>query len=165
MELKELFEAQVADNQWINAKGRLVYEPTREFRDDSGNVTVKGHKRTDSPWWLIATVDPGILAFYRNQVSRHILNPLNLPKAPKIHPPMWGGHITILDGRTEVQPKYRSLWKAYQNQYIDFQYSPNVVQKWKFWVLPVRAPLFSRIRAELGLNPNYNFHITVGRMD
>ena len=79
--------------------------------------------------------------------------------------PLFGAHITVLDGRVPVKNEHMHLWKKYQGKVIEFKYSPDIQQNWKFFHLTVQCEMLRNIRAELGLNPNYNFHITVGRIE
>lgn len=136
---------------WIKVSSKIIYEPK----------TRKNAKKRPNPWWVIAQVDSGIVFYYNYLVRKNVLNPLGVDFAPKLHYPMWGAHVTVLDGRSHV--RNRKDWKKYDGENIDIYYSPHVEKRWKFWVLPVKCELFSEIRRELGLNSDYNFHITIGR--
>lgn len=137
--------------QMIKATGRLRYS------------TRSGANKRANPWWLVVDTHKSITDFYRHQVERNLLNPLRLEKGLRLQAPMWGAHVTVLDGRKEVAPDYRDRWGIHEGEKIEFEYSPNVQQIWKFWVLPVRSKRLEEIRAELGLAPTYRFHLTVGR--
>lgn len=159
--------------QVLKARGQIVYEPTRALEGSKGNV-VNGRKRTDVPWWIVVNCSDTISAYYRTLIEKNILNPLGLDKGIKLAPPMWGSHITVLDGRNEVPFNKREFWKKYDGEVIDFEYSPEVYQVWKFWNIPVRSRFLDNIREELGFSainprdkvviPGFNYHITVGRM-
>lgn len=159
--------------QVLKARGQIVYEPTRALEGSKGNV-VNGRKRTDVPWWLIVNCSETISTYYRAMIEKNILNPLGLEKGVKLAPPMWGSHITVLDGRIPVAEEFRHIWKKHDGEVIDFEYSPKVYQRWKFWNIPVRSKKLDEIREELGfpahnprdeiIIPGFHYHITVGRM-
>ena len=69
----------------------------------------------------------------------------------------------MLDGRQEVAENKQEFWGKYHDAEITFEYSVEIEHHWKFWVLPVRCSFLNDIREELGLNREYNFHITIGR--
>ena len=79
----------------------------------------------------------------------------------KLQSPVWKCHITVVDPREKL--KYPEKWNAHKDEFIKFEYSPDVERTWKFWSLPVKSKQLENIREELGLNPKFNFHITIGR--
>lgn len=132
---------------WVKYKGVMVYNPKRPELKKT---------RKEEEWWLICEVDYGLAAFYRHLVfKRHGL---------QLQPTAWKPHITVLDGRKPVKPEFRKFWKKYDKQKIDFEYSVDIEQHWKFWVLPVRSKKLEEIRKELGFFNDYPLHITFGRM-
>ena len=137
----------------LNGRCVINYEPTKE-----------NAKKRNNPWWIIADVDYNISNYYSWWVQRMILNPPWATNGIKLHPPMWGTHITVLDGRNEVQPEYHHLWKKYHGKIINFNYSPDVQQIHKFWVIPVKCKFLMNIRKELGIDDPYPLHITIGRI-
>lgn len=130
---------------WHESTAKVLYDPYRP-----------GLKKIRPGTLVVANVDPGIAEYYRWWVKKrfglHLHNTAFIP------------HITIVDGKVKNDNKHQ-LWKKHQNEIIDFEYSVEFEQHWKFWTLPVRSPQLEAIRRELGLNPNYNFHITFGRME
>jgi len=136
--------------RWVKTTGRLIYDPARpNLRKQSRNT----------PWWLIAEITghspEDFSAYYRWHLRRHGIGLLQ--------PTAWKPHVTILDGRQEVQSKFHHLWKKYNGNVISLEYGIDIEKRWKFWVLPVRCEFFSTIRKELGFYKEYPFHITVGR--
>lgn len=166
----------------LRARGKLIYEPTRMMERDNGKV-VAGRKRTEvrdgqaiSPWWIILQVSDTIADYYRWWVEREIYHPV-FRRMNDVHlgKPMWGAHVTVLDGRNVVPADKHHLWKKYDGEMVEFEYSPAVYRTWKFWSIPARSTRLDEIREELGFPaydprlqdrvPGFNYHITVGRMD
>lgn len=131
---------------WVKTTGRLMYDPVRPgIRKQSRNT----------PWWLVAEVDPGVADFYRWLLKRY--------KGLVLDHTAWRPHVTILDGREEVASEFRHLWKKREGLYVPLEYNVDVEKVWKFWTLPVRCEAFGDIREELGFKREYPFHITFGR--
>lgn len=136
-------------NTWIKAKGKLVYSPVRE---------VLRKKRSHNDFILVAEMNGEIAKYY----SWWIRKSLHL----NVRIPAWKPHITILDGRNPVPDDNLHQWEKHAGIVIDFEYSVEVEQVWKFFVLPVRSLQLDAIRSELGFMPNaHGFHLTVGRLD
>jgi hypothetical protein len=128
---------------WAASTAKVFYDPVRP-----------GIRKVRPGSLVVANVDPGIAEYYRWWVKKQ--HGLQLQNTA------WYPHITVVDGK--VNSGRGSEWKKYQSAVIDFEYSAELEQHWKFWVLPVRSRQLEMIRHGLGLNPDYNFHITVGRM-
>lgn len=131
---------------WIKGGGRLVYNPDRP--------DLRKTRKADD-WWLVVNTDNGIADYYRWWIKK--------AKGIDLQRPAWRTHVSILSGREPVTSEYKHLWKKYENQWIDFEYSVEIEQHWKFFVLPVRCEKLDVIRSELGLS-HYPLHITVGRL-
>ena len=150
---------------FFTAKGRVQYvfasgDPTQA---DKG-LRQGAKKRAGEPWILVE-VPNGIAQYYRAQVITNLINPFRQEPIPhRIHPPKWGAHITVLDGRFGRNQMNMDLWEKYQNEIVEFQYSHCVQQHWKFFTLPVHSEQLDLIRKELGLPPKA-LHITVGRIE
>lgn len=138
---------------WISAKGKVHYYMTQNAK-----------KRGNMPWVKIKT-DIGIVLFYNQLIRMSVINPFRQDPIPhQLQLPMHGAHVTVLDGRKQIQNKIN--WGRLEGQTVDFEYNPEgLAQHWKFWSLPVRGAMLEKIRKELGLSPNYPFHLTVGRLD
>lgn len=138
---------------WFKAKGKLVY---------GANPALE--KRADKPWARVETPS-GISDYYRHMLVRSVINPFRQEGVDmtKVHPPMIGAHITVINGRHTIPPS-NTFWKKYDGKIIEYEYSIELEQVWKFFVLPVRCEFLERVREELGLPP-HPFHITVGRME
>lgn len=144
----------------FKSRGKIEYVMGREG----------GIKRAGQPWILVK-VPNSIAEYYRHQIINTLVNPfrmdpnLGLDREPdRIHPPKWGAHITVLDGRYDIPKERQQFWKKHEGETVEFEYSPYVQQVWKFFVLPVTCPMLDNIRAELGL-PKKPLHITVGRIE
>ncbi len=126
----------------------MIYDPPRP-----------GMKRVRPGSFLIAEVDNGIASYYRWWVNKRY--------GLALQHTAWKPHITIVDGKRPLTDAQMKLWKKYQHLVIDFEYSVEMEQQWKFWVLPVRSQKLSEIRAEFGFDTHkpYPFHITFGRMN
>jgi len=132
-----------ASHQWVKLRGRLRYEPPRP-----------GFKKVNKQRTLVLELPrDGLTTMYRWLIKRRYF--LNL------QPPMWGNHITIVGGLEHIPDL--SAWKKHEGELIDFELSPDVYKHWKFWVMPAHSPRFAELRAELGLKPWDEFHLTIGR--
>jgi hypothetical protein len=130
---------------WVKSTAKIFYDPYRP-----------GLRKVRPGTLVVANVDPGIAEYYRYWVRKRFgLQLQNTAFIP---------HITIVDGKVKNDNKHPA-WKKYHGKVIEFEYNIELEQHWKFWTLPVRSKQLEEIRAELGLNPNYNFHITFGRME
>lgn len=141
-------------NQWIKGKGIIRYSPLRI-----------GGRRRINPWWIVVDTDNEISKYYKWWLERLIYNPPWLKKneGEKLNLPLWGTHVTVLNGVKEVGEQYLEFWEKYQGEQIEFEYSPYIEKHWKFFVLPVKCSKLEIIRDELGFDSNYHFHITVAR--
>lgn len=88
-------------------------------------------------------------------------------KGAKLLRPYWPLHVTVV--RNELPPK-RELWWNYDNERVEFTYTPYVRSNYtderfrSFWWVDVRCERFDQIREELGLppNPDRTYHMTIG---
>lgn len=133
--------------QYIKTTGKLIYNPPRP-----GLKKTRNHDE----FFLILEVHRSIGTYYRHWVYRRY--------GIKLAPPAFETHVTILDGRTPVQPGYLEHWKKYSGKIIELEYSPEIYRNWKFWCLPVRSPELVEIRKELGFETQKPLHITIGRL-
>lgn len=89
---------------------------------------------------LALDIDQGIADFYRNLIPKHI----------QINRPRWPAHTTVVRAEKEI-PKNLDVWGKYQDQSIDFWYSPTIHHgKIYFWLNTFCVRL-EDIRRELGL--------------
>lgn len=132
---------------WVKHRGVLVYNPPRP---DLRKI------RQGNDWFIFLELDYNFAALYR----WFILRRFHL----QLQPTAWKPHVTVLDGRNKVQPEYRQFWKKYEKKKIEFEYSVDIEQHWKFWTLPVRSETLLDIREELGFKRQCELHITIGRM-
>jgi len=79
----------------------------------------------------------------------------------RLNRPIFGTHVTIV--RPEEAVPRMSLWRKYEGVQVDIDYDVEVRNHFGFWSLPVYSDCFQEIRVELGLPPEPDFHITIGR--
>lgn len=132
---------------WLKTTGVLRYEPYRkDFR--------KTHKQRTL-----------ILDLKRDDLCRYYAWFLtrNYGTGYELQAPMYGPHVTIVRG-DERFPQLQH-WKKYEGKQLEIEYDPESLSKtWAFWSIDVRKTIdLLFIRQELGLTPNHNFHLTIGR--
>lgn len=128
---------------WCKSSAKVSYDPYRP-----------GIRKIRPGILVVADVDPGITEYYRWWVRRRF--------GLQLQSTAFMPHITIVDGKTPLDKN--TFWKKWQNKTIEFEYSVEMENHWRFWTLPVRSNKLELIRSELGLKPEYNFHITFGRL-
>lgn len=83
-----------------------------------------------------------------------------------IERPSFGTHITVNNGRFEIQGL--DLKKDYLNSLngkeVEFEYNPEVYLYWEFFAVKVYSKELDQIRVNLGLPPMEFFHITIGKI-
>ena len=151
--------------EFFTAKGRIQYVFASGDPTQAEKGLRQGAKKRSGEPWILVEVPNGIAQYYRAQVITNVINPFRQEPIPhRIHPPKWGAHITVLDGRVSQQRLNMDVWEKHQNEIVEFEYSHHVHQVWKFFTLPVRSEQLESIRRELGLPPK-PLHITVGRIE
>ena len=133
---------------WVKVPGKIIYDPSRPG--------IKKMQRA-TPWWVIVDLDDGITHYYRWWLKKM--------KGVIIHPPAWGVHMTVLDGRKAVPKDFMGEWKKHQGKIIEIEYCVEFEQHWKFFVLPARCQFLEDLRKGLGFIQPHPFHITFGRLD
>jgi hypothetical protein len=131
---------------WCKSTAKIYYNPPRP-----------GLRKIRQNALLVANVDNGIAEYYRWWVFRRF--------GLRLNHPAWIPHITLFDGRMKADLNFILNLKKYHNTNITFEYSVNIEQHWKFWVLPVRGEQLDIICNDLKISKKNNFHITIGRMD
>lgn len=139
--------------QLLKGNGVLVYDPPRP-----------GMKNTD--WWIVLNTDPEICRYYRWWVWNRYMVDLKQPS--------WNAHISVLRGAKPRADKIH-LWKKYQGEKIEFEYSPNVRQQGDttgdlghHWFVDVWSERLGDIRNELGFKTvidgkKIKYHLSIGR--
>jgi hypothetical protein len=82
-------------------------------------------------------------------------------QALRLNRPLFGTHVTIVRHSEHVPDM--TAWGKYEGVQVDIEYDVVVRNHFGFWSLPVYNDWFQEIRRELGLPPEPDFHITVGR--
>ena len=128
----------------FQGSGILQYDPPRP-----------GMKRRTS-WWIIVNVDREITRYYRWWVKSHYWIDL--------HQPAWNAHISVLRGE-QPRKDLMHLWKKYDGQRVDFEYSHNVcaVKNSVFWTVEVTSEFLTGIRDEFEVPSDWPFHLTIGK--
>ena len=133
---------------WIKTSGKLVYEPNRhEFK--------KTHKMRTL---IVELKRDQIDLYYQWFLTKQFGSWIQMQR------PMFGTHVTVVKGNEQIHPSKMAAWKKYEGKEIDFEYSVEKIERhWQFWSMTVRSTKLEQIREELGLRPNFRFHITIGR--
>lgn len=157
----------------FKSKGIIIYDPRR----DGINSTDRNGRSNRDKWWVIVQTDSEICRYYRYQVQKTILNPLGFEKRKDalkhgfhfIDQPSWGAHISVVRGE-KPDEDHIHLWKKYDRQRIEFEYSHNVRQTSmdrdghdNYWFVDVQCKFLEDLRLELGRPIKWKFHMTVGR--
>lgn len=84
----------------------------------------------------------------------------------KLEPPPFGCHITINNGREEINiKKNKTYLDELNNKVLTVNYDPSkIYRKWEFFCLPVYSKELHDIRKNLNLPCVPFFHITLGRI-
>lgn len=137
---------------WHKGKGIIQYDPPR------------GRMKTRTKWWaVVGNVDREITRYYRWWVKTQYWI--------ELYQPSWDAHISIIRGE-EPADALKHLWKKYDGQEVQFEYSHNVRQSGDttgydrpdhYWFVEVRCELLNHIRDELNRPTGWNFHLTIGR--
>ena len=105
---------------------------------------------------LVATLpDDDLDLLYQWFVIRQYGQALHLNR------PIFGTHVTVVRPDEDV-PKM-TLWGKYEGVRVNVEYDVELRNHFGFWSLPVYSNYFQEIRLELGLHPEPDFHITIGR--
>jgi len=78
--------------------------------------------------------------------------------------PLYGVHVTVVGGKEQG---YKSLaWGKHEGKKIEIYYRPQLTLVHQmFWTMPVKSAELKHYRRELGLDPDHNFHLTIGRVE
>lgn len=137
---------------WHKGTGIIKYDPPR------------GQMKKKTKWWAIVEVDREITRYFRWWVKKELW-------LHNLHQPSWDAHISIIRGE-KPEDHLMHLWKKYDGQKVEFEYSHNVRQSGDttgfdrpdhYWFVEVRCPLLVDIRKELNRPVNWKFHLTIGR--
>ncbi len=82
-------------------------------------------------------------------------------QALRLNRPIFGTHVTIVRHNENVPDM--TAWGRYEGREVAIAYDVVLRNHYGFWSLPVYNEWFQEVRAELGLPPEPDFHITVGR--
>lgn len=109
--------------------------------------------------WLLLNCDNSILEYYQHWFKKHYW-------LDKIQKPKHGSHISVIRGEIIDDVLYHKFWKMYHGQKIELTYSNEIKSNGDYFWLPVQSNMLENIRLELGLSklPEFNFHLTLGRL-
>lgn len=106
--------------------------------------------------WALLECDDEIGKLYRS------LYCLDYFYKPRIQKPLWGSHISIIRGETELDQK---IAEEIKGRSIEFYYIPKMETNGCHFYLPVICPIFDTIRGEFGLGPSIvNYHLSIGNL-
>lgn len=136
------------NNQWIKTSGKLIVRPSSKFS--------LRKKRNIDEAHTIVQADRGLAEYTRWWVDKQ----LHL----WLQPPMLQVHVSVFNGKETLSEEAKKHLETLNGSLIEYEYSVDVQQHWKFWVLPVRSEMLNNIRGQCNVPKNYHFHITIGRM-
>lgn len=131
----------------FTSAGKLMYDPHK-----SGKRIIKA-----SDWWIILKTDEGIVDYYKHWIRKHY--------DVKFENTIWGSHISVNRG---VVPPKKELWNKHKGEMVEFTYTNRVYRVNDiFFCVDAYSTRLEEIRLELGLSkqPNYGFHLTIGRLN
>lgn len=129
---------------WIKASGKLLYDPPRPGLK-------KKHKARSV---IIQPKFDDIDLYYQWFLKKRY--------GLRLQRPVWRPHVTIVKGNEKI--KNELSWKKHDQVIIEYEYSPAIEKNFQFWTLPVRCDQMKELRRDLGLKPDFPFHITIGRL-
>lgn len=152
---------------WFKGKGVICYDP---IRTGIKSVDRNGRESRDK-WWCVVNTNSEICRYYRWWISKEILNPLGFEKRKDairhgfhfVDNPAWNAHISIIRGE-QPSDRLMHLWKKYDRQKVEFEYSHEVWFQNDYFFVEVRSGFLINIREELELPVTWPLHITVGRL-
>ncbi|MNJ90129.1 hypothetical protein D3C87_77230 [compost metagenome] len=127
----------------FKSNGTIIFDPT------AGEAANK--------WWAIVKCEKSIIDYYKYWAVKN--------QKIKISAPLFGPHISIIRGE-EPNDEYKHLWKFCHGEEVEFTYYPDFDNNGEYWWLNIDCPRLTEIRKVLGLPemPNYNFHLTIGKL-
>lgn len=135
----------------FTSKGKIIYDPHR------------GRMKKRTAWWCVVDIDKEITRYYRWWIKQRYWIDLCQPS--------WDAHISVIRGE-KPRPHLQHLWKKYDGQIVEFQYSHNVRQSgdttgWDrpdhYWFVEIDCPQLVDIRKEFELPYDWKLHLTIGR--
>ena len=122
----------------------------------------RGSMKSNRPGWCVVDVDKEITRYYREVVSKKFHT--------RIIEPAWNAHVSVFRGESFLTK--HDLWKAYDGQKVEIYYTNNVVQcgnptgdkRKRFFAVDVRSPFLKKMRDEVGVPSDWNFHLTIGKL-
>ena len=102
----------------------------------SGYLSYSGINR------LVVNIEQDIGHYYRSLIPKWI--PTNQPRYPF--------HITVVrEHKEKIEPEFRQFWGKYQDEKIDFFYSPTINCDSVYFWLNIYSLRLEEIRRELGM--------------
>lgn len=131
----------------FQSTGKLLYDPHK-----NGKRFIK-----PSDWWMILKTDEGIVEYYKYWIQRQF--------DVKFEMTIWGSHISVNRG---FKPPNQEFWNKYAGEQIEFTYTNRIYRANDlFFCVDAYSSRLEAIRLELGLSkqPNFGFHLTIGRIN
>jgi len=128
--------------------GQLWYDPHKNVKR-----VVKSAK-----WWMILKTDEDIVEYYKYWLKK-------LCSHMRFESTIWGSHISVNRGFT---PPNKEAWGKYEGEQIEFSYTNRIYRANEiFFCVDAYSTRLEEIRSELGMSsqPNYGFHLTIGRIN
>lgn len=129
-----------------------TYEFAPALGPDGNRVRRDG---TTTDWWLIIR--------FEREVGRYLrhLYQLMSPAQANISEPLWGPHVSIIQGEQPGNPQH---WKDREGQPVEIEYAQDPRETDGYVYLPVFCEAALAYRELLGLprEPRWPLHLTIG---
>lgn len=112
-------------------------------------------KSDEKPGWYSLSLDEEISNYYKWFYSRAFRS---------WNPPMNGCHLTFIAGEKDDRIIDSSEILPYLNKDFVFYYANQIWTNGRAFWLPAYSPELDLIRVELGLQPRFLYHITLGNL-
>lgn len=122
-----------------------LFKSTAKIFDISG-------KGQEPGWWLLK-LDDDVALYYRWLYSRAFKS---------FQLPMNGPHITFISPRHDKLIT-KEMMNPFLNLELEFYYINKVWTNGRAFWLPAESPSLDHIRMELGLEPRFIYHISLGK--
>lgn len=129
----------------LRTKGVLTYDP----------VPLAGRKSASTRSLIVTLPQDDLDLYYQWFITRAH------GQALKIQRPLFGLHVTVV--RNDERVPNMDAWGKHAGVEVSLEYDTVLRNHTVFWSLPVYNDDLQEIRAELGLPPERDFHITIGR--
>lgn len=120
-------------------------------------LRIKNKKRTYEDHLIVANLSNDFYKYYSYFLHKKY--------GVILEPPPFGTHITISDGRQEIDiNKHKDFLQLINNKQIIVDVNPEIYLHWQFFAVRIYSEQLNKIRDSLELTSSYPFHITIGKI-